>query len=126
MLFKENQVILLGQDNYRIIRFLGGGAVADVYLAKWLGNTPKDVIIKLVREDYSDISLQEDREKLFHAIYAEVDTLKRLNLAEDRQWLVASSVTDKIERAYQTKRNRKIVALFDAGVIDTFPYLIQE
>lgn len=126
MLFKASEVISLGQDNYQIVRFLGCGAVADVYLAKWLGHENVDLIIKVLRDDYKKIPFQEDREKLFQAMQAEVDALTRLNLSEDSNWGKLLLVADKISKARKTQNKRKIIALFDKGVINEFPYLIQE
>ena len=98
MLFNPNDTLLLGQEKYRIIRFLGGGAVGDVYLATWMGIEPVEVIIKLLRDDYRNIPLLEDREKLLQAVQAEIDTLNHLNAKEDSHWKQITSVSSKILR----------------------------
>lgn len=126
MLFNPNDTLLLGQEKYRIIRFLGGGAVGDVYLATWMGIEPVEVIIKLLRDDYRNIPLLEDREKLLQAVQAEIDTLNHLNAKEDSHWKQITSVSSKILRARETRLNRKVIALFDSGVIEDYPYLVQE
>ncbi|MBN1180132.1 MAG: hypothetical protein JXD18_13050 [Anaerolineae bacterium] len=121
MKFETDELVLLGGERYRIRKRLGQGAVADVYLAAPTAVPDASVVVKVVRDDFS-----EDFSRI-EAVRREGEVLALLNQAESPEWERANSLAARLQWARQTVLQRHIVALFDYGELGPEqPFVVQE
>lgn len=117
--------LTLNGHTYLIQRLLGGGAVAEAYLAElhepYL--PPLRLVLKVVREDARDDALRQQ------AVLREVEVLKKLNLAENPEWPADDGPQRLLARAQlleATAGRCHVVRLLDDGVVDGQTFLVQE
>ena len=130
--------VSLGEHVYKVIDFLGQGAVAEAYLAQI---DDYYVIIKLLHERWLDangIATAMDSSDTdsppppdpYQQFKDEARVLSILNTAEDERWQFIDTVSERIARAAETADQRVIIANFDAGIAGDKmagrPYIIQE
>ncbi len=120
MSLSNDDTITLGNTKYHIERRLGQGAVASVYLASIVGEPDSQVVIKLVRGDAAEDPLK------IEGLRREAEVLRVLNRAEDALWPAGESVVARLRRSRETKGERFIIALLDAGDQHGQPFVVQE
>ncbi len=143
MILVDGQELVLGGVTYPAVRFLGAGAIAEVYGSRLNGH---EVAIKLLGSEPQSGTRFEPDSKEAAQLRHEADVLWQLNAAEIKKFAdlnvalkrehsaygtdasqVRQVLLERLELANSTARDRVIVALLDQGLDDTGrPWLVEE
>ncbi len=106
--------VRIGNDEYEIVKHLGGGYASEVYQARtWLDGETVDVVLKFPHKTERWVEIKHEGE-----------VLQTLNAAEIPGW--PSDRNARIRRAQETRADRTIVALYENGTFEGEPFEVQE
>lgn len=143
MILAEGQDLVLGGVTYPAVRFLGAGAIAEVYgsqldgqavAIKLLGSEPQSGV-RFEPDSKEAAQLRHEADVLWQLNAAEVSAFASLNVAQERERSAYKADASDVRRvllarvdlAHKTARDRVIVALLDRGQDDAGrPWLVEE
>ncbi len=121
MRVEAGQRIVVEGETYQIIRKIGGGAIAEVYLISPAALDSARLVLKI------PIQMEGGDQQRIGGLYLEAEVLRLLNAAEDPRWANCKTAAEKWERMQTTRATRRIITLFAVEDIDkNQPAVIQE